>query len=79
MIANVVNDIIYIGQSVNLRQRFEQHLDDARMTGQTAHGLGHWFYFLAVPQLDLNATEMRLLSLYKFRSGSLPPLNRAGP
>ena len=79
MITNILDDVLYIGQTVSLLQRFAQHIDDPRMNGLTPLGLGHWFYYLPISPPNLNSTEMRLMSLYRFHNGSLPPLNRIGP
>ena len=78
-IANVLDDILYIGQSENLQRRFSQHLDDSRMNGDRSIGLAHWFYWFSTPTDQLLATEARLLSQFKFHTGKLPPLNRVGP
>lgn len=78
-LANVYDEVLYIGQSLNLRRRFLQHLDDRTKTGPTSNGLAHWFYFLEVRASDLKRAEDALLSQYKFHTTQLPPLNRAGP
>ncbi len=79
VLANVVDDVLYIGQTSDLSRRIEQHLNDSRMTAQTRYGLAHWFYFVHVPAAELRLTEDRLLSRFKFEETRLPPLNRAGP
>lgn len=78
-LANVYDEVLYIGQSLNLRRRFLQHLDDWTKTGQTSNGLAHWFYYFEVPASDLKQTEDSLLSRHKFHTTQRPPLNRAGP
>lgn len=78
-LANVYDDVLYIGLSEDLHRRFEQHLSNPRMTGLTSLGLAHSFYYFYVPVTDLKTTEDQLLSRYKFNEGQLPPLNRAGP
>ena len=77
--ANIYDDVLYIGRTDNLRRRLEQHLDDSRMTSRTSLGLVSWFYYIELPERDLCVTEQRLVSDYKFREGSLPPLNRMMP
>lgn len=78
-LANVNDEVLYVGQSTNLRRRFIQHLDDREKTGPTVGGLAHWFYFFEVPTSELKRTEDALLSRYKFLTTQLPPLNRVGP
>ena len=78
-LANVSDEVLYIGQSANLRRRFIQHLDDRGKTGSTAKGPAHWFYYFKVPASGLKRTEDALLARYKFHTTQLPPLNRAGP
>ena len=78
-LANVNDEVLYVGQSANLRRRFIQHLDDRGKTGSTAKGLAHWFYYFEVRASELTRTEDALLSRYKFHTTQLPPLNRAGP
>ena len=79
VLANVVDDVLYIGRTKNLRQRFLQHLSDPRMTGLTSSGLSHWFYYLDAPLSKIQWLEGSLLSRYKFHEVKLPILNRAGP
>ena len=78
-LANVYDEVLYVGQSVDLRRRFIQHLDDRGKTGPTENGLAHWFYCFEVPASELKRTEDALLSRHKFHTTQLPPLNRAGP
>ena len=79
VLANVVDDVLYIGLTNNLCRRFMQHLSDPRMTGLTSLGLAHWFYFMDVPRDQLEWAEGSLLSRYKFQEVKLPILNRTGP
>ena len=79
VIANMHIDVLYIGQTVDLRRRIGEHLSDQRMTQRTSLGLPSWFYYKYVSDADLVKTEDSLLSLHKFASGELPILNRSGP
>ena len=78
-LANVVDEVLYIGETNNLRRRFEQHRSDHRMNGNPTIGQTHWFYFFTCPESERTRTEDGLLSVHKFNTGSLPPLNRKGP
>lgn len=79
VLANVYDEVLYVGLSADLRRRFVQHLDDRGKTGSTSKGLAHWFYYFEVPTSELKRTEDALLSRYKFQTTQLSPLNRAGP
>lgn len=79
ILASINDDVIYIGQSVNLSQRMQQHLDNPRMTAQTALGVASWFYFGLWPEREIADVERQLLLNFKATEGSLPPLNRMGP
>ena len=78
-ITNIYDDILYVGQSINLSQRMSQHLSNPRMTEPTNLGLGTWFYYELWPSSEINAIETRLLFNHKAVEGLLPPLNRIGP
>ena len=79
VIANMYGDVLYIGQTVDLRRRMGEHLSDERMTQRTALGLPSWFYYKYTSDADLVKTEGSLLSAHKFARGELPILNRSGP
>ena len=79
VIANMYDDVLYIGQTVDLRRRMGEHLSDQRITQRTVLGLSSWFYYKNVSDADLVKTEDSLLSAYKFAQGELPILNRSGP
>ena len=48
-LANIYDEVIYIGQSVSLNQRMQQHLGSSRMTQATSAGLAVWFYYGLFP------------------------------
>lgn len=78
-LTNIYNNVMYIGQSVNLSQRMQQHLGDPRMTGNTPLGLANWFYYALYPSTEIIAIEDQLLFNFKAAEGQLPTLNRIGP
>ena len=78
-LTNVIDEVLYVGETTNLRRRFEQHRGDRRMNGNSTIGVTHWFYFFTCPESELIRIEDGLLSVHKFNTGSLPPLNRKGP
>ena len=79
VLTNILGDVLYIGQSVNLHRRMEQHLVDARMTGTTRLGASSWFYWVSADDSELRPLENQLLLRFKAAEGALPPLNRVGP
>lgn len=78
-LSSIFNDVIYIGKSVNLCRRMQQHLEDSRMTKLTSHGLATWFNYGILSPAEINRIEIQLLFAFKALEGQLPPLNRVGP
>ena len=79
ILANIHEDVLYIGQTNNLQRRLEEHIGDSRMQQTTQLGVVTWFFYRETPELLAYPTEQSLLTEYKFREGVLPLLNRAGP
>lgn len=79
VLSNIYDEVLYVGQSVNLHQRMEQHLADDRMTGLTPLGLASWFSWRLVDSWELRPLETQLLLRFKAVEGARPPLNRIGP
>ena len=71
--------ILYIGQSKNLRRRFEEHLDNLAKTQATSQGRAVWFHWLLHKELHLNALERGWLNAYVAIEGNLPVLNAVSP
>lgn len=72
ILASGGGEVIYIGQSNNLRRRMSEHLRVGRLQGA-------WFYYLQLPAERVLEYEQRLLSKHRFREGQWPALNRCGP
>ncbi len=72
-------DILYIGQSVDIRRRFEQHLDDSKKTNTTPKGRAFWFYWLEWDAVKLNSLESGWLNTYLSIIGELPIMNSQNP
>lgn len=79
VLSNIYNDVLYVGQTSDLRRRMEQHLADDRMTDRTSLGLASWFSWRLVDSSELRSLEDRLLFRFKAAEGRLPLLNRVGP
>lgn len=71
--------ILYIGQSTNLRRRFEQHLDNLAKTQATPQGRAVWFHWLLHKELHLNALERGWLNKHAAVEGNWPILNAVSP
>lgn len=78
-LVSINDDVLYVGQSTNLRERMEQHLGNSRMTQQTSLGLASWFYYGLWQATKIQIIETELLRNFKAIEGHLPPLNRRGP
>ena len=78
IIANIYRDILYIGKAKSIRCRMKNHLADKRMRQAGNLGVSNWFYYWELPYGDTYPTEQRLISRYKFKEATLPPLNRIG-
>ena len=72
-------DILYIGQSVNIQQRFMQHLADPKKTRPTPKGSAVWFYWLEWDAVKLNSLERGWLNTYSAKMGELPIMNSQNP
>ena len=79
ILANIDDDILYIGQTIDVSKRMQQHLSDPRMIELTSMGLASWFYWGIWPTNEIRTVEERLLFNFKAIEGRLPPLNRTGP
>ena len=75
VLANFQEAILYIGQAVNLRNRFQQHLENPEKTKPTKEGKAFWFYFLKYDG-DLNKLERTWLNQYEILHGKKPILNK---
>ncbi len=80
VLTNSDEDILYIGQSVNIYQRFMQHLDDPKKTCATSKGRAFWFYWLEWDKVHLNALERGWIHSYEMlNNGELPIMNSQNP
>ena len=70
------NDILYIGLSVNLFERFQQHLDNPEKTKPTIDGKVIWFYFSIYDSKNLPQLERTWINQFVALHGRLPILNK---
>lgn len=68
--------ILYIGQALNLKKRFTDHLDTPEKTAPTVDGKAIWFYYLNYDPKNLSKLERTWLNQYLNFRGRLPILNK---
>lgn len=69
-------NILYIGYSVNLNDRFKQHLDNPEKTNPTEEGKAIWFYFMPSDPKNLPKLERTWLNHFEAMHGRLPIMNK---
>jgi excinuclease UvrABC nuclease subunit len=76
VITNFHHEIMYIGQTVNLKTRIQQHLENPEKTKLTQIGRAYYFYYKTIEQeKDLNKLERGWLNEYELKEGHIPILN----
>jgi excinuclease UvrABC nuclease subunit len=70
------DEILYIGLSDNLYNRFQQHLDNPAKTNPTVIGRAIWFHYLIYDPRQLERLERTWLNQYESLNGRLPLLNK---
>jgi excinuclease UvrABC nuclease subunit len=68
--------ILYIGLSINLNKRFQEHLDNPEKVNATLKGKAFWFNFYAYDKGNLNRLERTWINQYRTAHGRLPILNK---
>jgi len=76
VLTNLDGDILYIGLSVNLFTRFQQHLDNQEKTGPTLGGKSFWFYFMHFDKTNLEKLERTWMKQFTGEHGRRPMLNK---
>ncbi len=76
VITNFQHEIMYIGQTVNLKTRMQQHLENPEKTKLTLIGKAYYFYYKTIEhENDLNRLERGWLNNHELREGQIPILN----
>lgn len=76
VITNFYNEIMYIGQTVNLKSRIQQHLEDQEKIKLTTIGKSYYFYYKTIDnEKDLNKLERGWLNDFELKEGKIPILN----
>jgi hypothetical protein len=68
-------EVLYIGLSVNLRRRVNEHLDSAAKTELTEHGRAVLIHWIETP--EVNKIERTWMNIHLVTEGRLPILNSA--
>lgn len=69
-------DILYIGLSHSLFDRFQQHLVNPEKTNATKEGKAVWFYYTIYNPLNLTMLERTWINQFVAIHGVLPILNK---
>lgn len=69
-------EIIYVGLTVNLRQRFKQHRDSDEKRGLTPKGRAFWFYYMLATREKIERIERGWINQHVELHGVRPALNR---
>lgn len=70
------NDILYIGLSKIIYERFQYHLNNPEKTNPTTKGKAIWFYFLPYDINNLPKLERTWINQFNNKHGRLPILNK---
>lgn len=70
------DNILYLGLSNNLHERFKQHLDNPEKTNPTADGKAIWFYYTTYDKKNLPQLERSWINQFLSAHGRLPILNK---
>lgn len=75
-LTNFQGDVLYVGLTVDLPQRFKQHRDTEEKRQPTSLGRAYWFYFVIASKNNINSIERGWLYQYSSFHGTLPILNK---
>lgn len=76
VIATFDENILYIGLSKNLHERFQQHLENKEKTEPTINGKAVWFYFSLYDPSNLPKLERTWLNQFVVIHGHRPIMNK---
>lgn len=69
-------EVLYIGLTVNLRNRMNNHLDNPAKNIATPSGRAVLFYWLTIEAGELNKLERTWLNIHVENEGKFPLLNK---
>lgn len=70
------DEILYIGLSENLNERFQQHLENPLKTKPTNEGRAIWFYYLLFDPKNLPYLERTWINQFISHHGCFPIMNK---
>jgi len=80
VIASFTDEILYIGQSIDIARRMWEHLIDERKRQRTVGGVAYWLYYtICGRERDLNALERGWMLQHESHEGKRPPFNKVMP
>ncbi len=75
-LTNFSKDVLYIGLTINLRRRFNDHLDNPKKTAETINGRAIFFFWLEAPDPHINKIERTWLGTHIEQEKTMPILNK---
>lgn len=72
-LTTIERNVLYIGLTINLRRRVNEHLDSVAKTSLTSEGRAVFFYWLETA--EVNKVERTWMNIYLLAEGRLPVLN----
>lgn len=76
VLTNFSDEILYVGLTVNLFQRFKQHRETPEKCQPTNLGRAQWFHFVTADETEINAIERGWQNQFSAIHGALPILNK---
>ena len=76
VLADAFGEILYLGLTVTLRTRFEQHLDTPEKLIVTCDGKAHHFHYLRCEPTTLEFIERSWLEQFRNKHARLPVHNK---
>ena len=74
ILTNFLKVVLYIGLTVNLRRRMNEHFDDPKKVAETNIGRVILFHWIESP--DINKIERTWMNIHIQNEGTLPLLNK---
>lgn len=76
VLTNFLRDILYVGLTVNLRRRMNEHLDSPEKTEETRAGRAVLFFWIEVSEKEMNMVERTWMNTHIQQEGAIPVLNK---
>lgn len=76
VLATFLNEVLYIGLTINLQRRMAEHLDSPLKIKPTPIGKAVFFYWTEFPAQDINLIERTWMNIHIQSEGKVPILNK---